>query len=114
LPTAPFILASSFTPAMRSRAVTKPRDDVGHFLADGRRARRLTMRAAEHRHTREALGELAQVGDDLVERRQQHIGARAALSISAWLVLLMSSAGAGEVHELAGRLQLGVVVEAIP
>jgi hypothetical protein len=51
-------------------------------------------------------------GQQPVQRRQQHLLARAACSISAWLVLLMSSLVQAKCTNSAAALQFGVALDA--
>mmetsp|Transcript_20688 Transcript_20688/g.38750 ORF Transcript_20688/g.38750 Transcript_20688/m.38750 type:complete len:387 (-) Transcript_20688:605-1765(-) len=89
----------------------QPGDDVGDLLAHRRRAGRLAMGAAQHRHGRELMGHLAQRRDDAVQRRQHHLVARG-LQHQRMAGVVDVLTRAGEMHELGGRLQLGMAREA--
>ena len=85
-------------------------DHVAQFLADGGRARGLAVGAAEHGHVGELVRHLAQAGDHLVQRGQQH-GVAPALELQGVAGVVDVLAGAGEVHELRGLFQFGACVE---
>ena len=91
--------------------MAEPRDDVGDLLADGGRARGLAVRAAEHRHVREAVRHRGQRVADAVERGQQHVLARR-LQHQAVAGVVDVLAGAREVHEFGGLGELRVAGEA--
>ncbi len=82
-------------------------DDVGELLADRRRACRLAVRAREHRLPGVGLRQAAQALDHGVERGQQHLAARGP-EHQRMRGVVDVLAGAGKVHELGGRAQLGV------
>jgi hypothetical protein len=111
LPTAPFIFASSLTEAMRSRAWSRRATTLATSLPTVVGACRLAVRARQHRRERQAARHVGERAADLVQQRQQHVGA-GRLQHQAVAGVVDVLAGAGEVHELADRLQLGVVVEA--
>jgi len=75
-------------------------DDVGQFLAQGGRRRRLAMGARQHRHVGEAVGQFADVVGDLAHQRQQH-GVTAFAQHQGVGQVVDVLAGAGEVDELA-------------
>ena len=98
---------------MRSRARGQARDDVGDLLADASSGSPVwPCVRLEHRHVGELVRHRAQRGDEAVERRQQHVVARAACSISAWLVLLMSSLVQAKCTNSPAARQLGMAGEA--
>jgi len=77
---------------------------VGDLLAHRGGAGGLAVGAAEHGHVGVGLGQVAQLHQQLVQRRQHHgVAPRAQLQGVAGVVDVF--AGAGEVHELAGFLQ---------
>ncbi len=54
----------------------EPDDDVGHFLAQRRRCRRLTVRARQHRQRSMPVCERAQIGNQGRQRGHQHTAPR--------------------------------------
>jgi hypothetical protein len=97
------------TAAIFSRAAGQAHHHVGDLLAHRRRAGGLAVRAAEHRHVG-MRAPCRAAGDHLVQRRQQHLVARA-FSCSAWLVLLMSSLVQAKCTNSLAPLQFGPGLE---
>ena len=85
-------------------------DDVGQLLAHGGGAGRLPVGAAEHGGVGVGVGQLAQSGDDGIQPLQQHGAPGLQLQRVAGVVDVFASAN--EMHEFAGRLQLGAVFKA--
>jgi hypothetical protein len=84
-------------------------DDVGHFLAHGRRRGRLAVGAAHHRHCiGQFVRQFAQAGDDLSSAGSMH-RRRARPSASARGQVVDVFRGAGEVDEFADLDHFGVV-----
>ena len=85
---------------------------VGQLLAHRGGAGRLAVGAAQHGHGSISVRQLAQLGNDGIQLRQQHrVAPRLQLQGVAGVVDVL--AGAGEVHELGGGLQLGPALELV-
>ena len=103
LPTAPFHLPRIATAAQRCRARAQARDDVREFLAERGRARRLPVRARQHRQCRRsACAQCAQLADRAY-RRLRAAASRAALQQPRVAEVVDVLGGAAEVHELQRR-----------
>jgi glutathione S-transferase len=87
-------------------AALQARHHIGQFLADGGGAGGLAMGAAQHGQAGQLVRHGLQMGGDAVQRRQQHLLA-GGLEHQAMAGVVDVLAGAGEVHELAVRGQLG-------
>ena len=90
----------------------QPRRHVGQFLAHGGGAGGLAVGAAEHGHGGMGVRHVAQLGDDRVQRRQQHRVARA-LELQGVAGVVDVFAGAGEMHELQRGTQLVVTLQSL-
>ncbi len=83
---------------------------VGHFLAHGGGAGGLAVGAAEHGHFGKLVRHLAQLGDQAIQARQDHLGA-CPLELQGMAGVVDVFAGAGKVHKLGRFLQLWAVFE---
>ncbi len=91
MPTAPFILASSATAAIRVARARQPHRDVGDFLAERRRRSPSGRGCAPASAARRSSLAIAAARASSASSAGSSTSRRAASSISAWLVLLMSS-----------------------